>query len=67
MLDSTNIASAPCVYRRGGEACVSVVIRAEFIFQVYEIIIHTCSVNSVKTTELHMTRGLKYKGERTYI
>lgn len=48
--------------------CVCVVIRAEFIFQEYEIIIHTYYVNSVKRTELHMSRGLKYKGkEKNYI
>lgn len=64
MLDSTNIASAPRVYGgRRRSLCVCVVIRAEFIFQVHEIIIRTCYVNSVKSTELHMNRGLKYKGK----
>lgn len=46
--------------------CVCVVIRAEFMFQVYEIITRTCYVNSGKSAELHTTRGLKHKG-KTYI
>lgn len=39
------------------------VIRAEIIFQVYEIIILTRYIKSVKSTELHMTRGLKCEGK----
>lgn len=63
MLDSTNIARAPRVYRRRGEALrVCGVIRAKFEFQVHEIIVRTCYVNSGKTTEFHMTTGFKYKG-----
>lgn len=38
-------------------------IRAEFIFPEYEITICSCYVNSVKSTELHVTRGLKQAGK----
>lgn len=37
-------------------------IRPEFIFPEYEITICSCYVNSVKSTELHVTRGLKQAG-----
>lgn len=53
---------SPCIQEKRRSVCV--VIRAEFIFQVYEIIIPTCCVNSVKSTELQMTSGVKYKGSR---
>lgn len=53
---------SPCIQEKRQSLCVRVVIRPEFIFQVSEIIIRTCYVKSVKSTELHMTRGLKYMG-----
>lgn len=74
MLDSTNIACAPIVCRRmriaRARVCVCVAIRAEFTFRVCEIIIRTCYVNSVKSREPHMTRGLteiRENGKKTYI